>query len=163
MEILHTEGKEFITMSDKRAYKGNYFYHNNTPYSGTSLNDVLSEELLPVTFNDKGWKYIPIPCSNVPNNGHYLNDNFKRYFCRKPNRFEYIEINENIYNSIIDRDEDIDWESYEVISCDWKLTGNRSEVYNFNQTQLFILVNSNKWHGLNYFIQEGYLKYYLPI
>jgi hypothetical protein len=161
METLTTTGDEFISSSTKKLFKGDY-YQLNYKYFSHAPHHPLSEELIPITLKNEKFKYIPYPTPSIPTNTHYVSGDFNRYFCRKKDEFEYIEINEILYNSITDEDEDIEWESYEVVSCDWKLRGNKEEVYSFNKAQIYSLIHEKKWFGLNYFISEGYLKYYLP-
>jgi hypothetical protein len=163
-KILHTEGNELIILSTKKIYKGPYYIQNYRYYSGDNkMNQVLSEELTPITISDIGWKYRPTPSDNIPNENDYLCGDFNRYFCRKWDNFEYIEINEKIYNAIVNQDEDIDWESYDVISCNWRLTGINEETYAYNRAQIYKIIDEERWFGLQYFVREGYLKYYLPI
>jgi hypothetical protein len=163
-DILHTEGDELIVLSTKELYKGPYYITNYKYYSGDNkTSDLLSEELAPITIKENTWKYRPIPKDNIPTNDDYVAGEFTRYFCRKWDCFEYIEVDEQIYNAIIDQDQDIDWESYDVIPCNWKLTGENDKVYKTNKDQIYEIIDKERWFGLQYFIKEGYLKYYLPI
>jgi len=162
LNILHTNGDEFIILHSHSPYKG--FYHKTIEgkfYTGKEPGNMLNDELAKYTTHISGVKYIPPFSPQIPTQQDYLKGEFSRYFVRDIQSIDYLETNINTYNDLLSQDDKVDWKNFLVAECNWKLTGDKDEVYEFNKQQIKQIEKQHKFHGLSFYIKEGYLKYFL--
>lgn len=162
LNILHTDGDEFIILHSQSPYKG--FYHRTIEgkfYTGKEPGNILNEELIKVIHHEDGTKYIPPFSPQIPTTQDYLKGEFLRYFVRDIQSVDYLETNINTYNDLLSQNDKVDWKNFLVAECNWKLIGEREEVYNYNKQQVLNIEKQHKFYGLSFYLKEGYLKYYL--
>ena len=104
---------------------------------------------------------IPIYNSVLPTKTNYQNGEFRRYFCKKTNEIQYIEIDIPTYNRLVAKDPQILWQLYKPFNITWHLTGNVADVarINFNAVEL-----ASKTKGLPMlgdYLKSNYIKYYI--
>ena len=150
----------YFKTSDNRFYTGknyqdtpNYLLELLSPGTSTQNQSEIEAETKPESYYiiddayyfSKGYninRESPIgPVSTIPQ--PTLNDykvgEFVRYFLRKPNGNNIIEINKKQYNLFNGRDESVQWNSYQPLLLSWILTGKSSKDVgdvNFNLATL---------------------------
>lgn len=112
------------------------------------LNDSIIRYLLPN-------QYYPIPSAE-----DYTLGSFTRYFCVKINQPIYLELNQETYNLLKNRDPNYLWQPYKILKLQWTLIGEKQEVFNTNRDVVVLLEKRQKLRGLGRFLKENYLKFY---
>jgi hypothetical protein len=86
---------------------------------------------------------------------------FTRYFCKKNNEFQYIEINKETYDNLKTRNPKIAWDLYTPLSVLWYVKGDINEIYNVNKNTIMLSEQINKWYGFSQYLKEDYSKYFV--
>lgn len=132
---LYTNGKEW-QLSDGTEYRGLYHtYTTGETYTGATWDTKTSSILIPFVIEApikklyKTLKSILTKYNVIPNNGQVVitaedrNRGFLyRYFIRKINETNILEIDESQYNAYISGS--IDPNLYTVVKITWHITGN---------------------------------------
>ena len=186
---IFTNGSELVNSITQEGYQG-YYYEISTgqQYTGKNPQDgpnilLLSAEASEYTFNDnqktppgkivplQSTDYIPTniptvrsipvfnPTSPTPQDNQ--NGQFNRYFCKKNNEIRYLEIDQNTYKQLQNRDPKIAWDLYTPIIVLWIIQGNQTQVFNSNKATVQAIETNVKWHGFTQYFQDKFLKYYL--
>ena len=114
-----------------------------------------------LTKNRYSSKNIPISVRRFPTNEDYKIGEFQRYFCKKNTSNLYLEIDIEVYKSLIDNSSNIAFELYTPISLPWRLTGNNfGEVYNTNKSIIFQKERKEKLYGFNKYFKDDFSKFY---
>ena len=152
---------------------------NNTPNPNVNINvlsldstDFLSTQYEVNTeevFNYFALKNINIynppksiiPYYNpvLPSNQDYKNGEFRRFFCKKTNEIQYIEINIDIYNKLLLKDPQILWQLYEPFNITWKLTGTIQEVVRINYNIVQLASKTKNLPRFEEYLKLDYIKY----
>jgi len=186
---LYTSGKEYSLTTTKEEYIGYYYeistgqqFTGKNPQDGPNISLQLSdsypnpfienqpiptEEIIALNSTD----YIPpniptirsIPLFNptLPTTQDNQNGQFNRYFCKKNNETRYLEIDQNTYKQLQNRDPKIAWDLYTPIIVLWIIQGNQTQVFNSNKATVQAIETNVKWHGFTQYFQDKFLKYYL--
>jgi hypothetical protein len=185
---LYTNGSEFNSSTTKNSYQGYYYeisngekYTGKTPEDGPNIlltpqqSDLIIEnppstappEIFPIDTPEYIIQDTPtvrsIPQFNptLPTSQDNQNGQFNRYFCKKNNEVRYLEIDQNTYKQLQNRDPKIAWDLYTPIVVLWIIQGNQTQVYNSNKATVQSIETNAKWNGFPQYFQEKYLKYYL--
>tara|TARA_B100000780_G_scaffold263516_1_gene217454 strand:+ start:1432 stop:2259 length:828 start_codon:yes stop_codon:yes gene_type:complete len=103
------------------------------------------------------------PKSSIPNPTpkDYKIGEFQRYFLRKPNGNQIIEVDKNEYFLFGGKDESVQWQQYQVISQSWVLTGKSSkEVGTINFNVATLIEFQNKAYGYIPYFKGKFNQYY---
>lgn len=101
-------------------------------------------------------KYIPLYYNNIPTQEDYDYGSFKRYFLKKYNLNEYIEVKKEDYEKIKNKDDNYLWELYYPFEIEWKLTGIKSQAFEINKNN----VERLNFNGFKEFLDFNFIKYY---
>jgi hypothetical protein len=188
---LYTNGKEFAYANNKQEYIGYYFKVSTGKYfTGRNQDDRPNEELTSIEADitatniststesaviviDPIYSYITnnptpppsfIPLYNplIPNQLDYQAGEFRRFFCKKTNEYQYIEINQEQFDKLLAKDPQILWQLYQPFFIDWQLTGDKQQVAQVNKNATELVIFKNKFFGLNEYLKLDFLKYYQP-
>lgn len=96
----------------------------------------------------------------VLTNDDYNIGEFTRYFCKKTNEFYYIEINQDIYQKLIDKDNSYPWTLFVPFKYQWLISGEEKNVYKVNKNTTEYMISKYKFLNLNKFLKEDYLKFW---
>lgn len=96
-----------------------------------------------------------------PTKGDYKLGQFTRYFVVKVNEDQFMEIDAKTYNKIIKRGSDIVWELFQPIKTQWTIIGVEDNVFDINRNQVLIIEQRIGRRGLQEFLNNDYLKYYI--
>ena len=105
-------------------------------------------------------KLIPHQAYPKPTEDNYLLGSFTRYFSKKINEIQYLELDYTTYQKLNKRDENWMWEMYLIFSIQWTLIGDQEEVARANKNQILIAEQGNKILGFDSFLRRDYLKFY---
>jgi hypothetical protein len=165
-----TLGGEFITKAEKNNYKGDYFETSAGLYYVGHNNLDLSKELIrvkidksavkPITTEKNVVKYnvykkdiekflsqtiTPPTNKEKPTDKDYKRGYFTRYFCKKVNDNNYIEINKDTFLKLYSKDKIHDFNLYVPGKITWHLIGN---VYKLNT--MVISRNARNFPNISY-------------
>jgi hypothetical protein len=187
---LYTNGKDFLNSSTKEEYIGYYYetstgntYSGKTPEDGPNillqpsptLSDTLSSNISSnplIVINDViDDQYLSpqpsiirsIPQFNItlPTDQDKQNGQFNRYFCKKTNELKYLEISQDTYQQLKNRDPKIAWDLYTPAIVLWVIQGDQTQVFNSNKATVQALEQNLPWYGFTQYFQDKFLKYYL--
>ena len=120
---------------------------NNLNYSNLPKSSLTQNRFLPQFFS-------PLPTSR-----DYELGEFQRYFCKKSNELIFLEISNQTYQSLLDRDPTIAFELYNPISIPWSLTGDKEQVYNINKRIVFLKEKQQNVYGFSSYFKDDFSKY----
>jgi hypothetical protein len=186
---LYTDGKEFSLSSTKEAYVGYYYetstgqqYTGRTPQDGPNIliqrsdsypNPLIENQSTPpeeivllqsaeyVDPNILSTRALPVFNLTLPTNQDKTNGQFNRYFCKKTNELKYLEISQDTYQQLKNRDPKIAWDLYTPAIVLWVIQGNQTQVFNSNKATVQALEQNLPWYGFTQYFQDKFLKYYL--
>jgi hypothetical protein len=103
--------------------------------------------------------FIPYYSPVLPSNQDYQNGEFRRFFCKKTNEIQYIEIDVPTYNKLIAQDPQILWQLYTPFNITWKLTGTIQEVVRTNYNIVQLASKTKNLPMLGNYLNSNYIKY----
>ena len=107
-------------------------------------------------------QYLPFYSPVFPTQQNYQTGEFRRFFCKKTNEYQYIEINQEQFDKLLAKDPQILWQLYQPFFIDWQLTGDKQKVAQVNKNATELVIFRNKFFGLNEYLKLDFLKYYQP-
>lgn len=103
---------------------------------------------------------IPRYSPTLPTSQDYQNGEFVRYFCKKSNEVIYIEINQETYNLLLNKDPRVLWQLYIPFNIPWQITGDKQTVAKTNKNIVELTIFKNKYYRFNDYLKNNYLKYF---
>lgn len=186
---LYTQGGEYTDTSGRayvgfywRAYDGKTYTGKNPqdPQGGALLTKTTQQQQQPqgetpklkTQLSEIGLQYdsvrqptqglvaVPYPVITPPTNSNYEVGSFTRYFCKRNNGEMYLEIDQDQFNKLSKRADDILWQLYTPFSMFWKLTGDREQVFQTNKNLTQQIITTKKYYRFADFLKNQYLLYY---
>ena len=180
---LYTNGGELVSSSTGEGYIGYYWRtFDGNYYTGKNPDQIPSQPLFPINAvesQNNGDSFIqpnpnypknnlnqlippnPKPSINLPTQGDYSNGFFSRYFSKPVNSNQYIEIDSNTYNLLINQNPNINYVLNDTISVRWILSGfSQDEIYKKNKTLVDSAEINSNFKYLGQFLKFNYTKYY---
>jgi hypothetical protein len=114
-----------------------------------------------ISLNNLPSTSIPTYSPVLPTQQDYQNGEFQRYFCKKTNEIQYIEINLDSYSKLVAKDPQIEFSLYQPFTITWILTGDKQQVAKTNRNITLLAQQQFNLPKLNLYLKEDYLKYYL--
>jgi len=185
---LYTNGNEYSLSTTNESYKGYYYetstgeqYTGKNPQDGPNISLIPSpqtqyldsspfsfpEEIVPLTsleytpINSPTVRALPIFNLTTPTNQDKVNGQFNRYFCKKNNEVKYLEISQDTYQQLQNKDPKIAWDLYTPVIILWVIQGNQTQVFNSNKATVQAIEQNSPWPGFTQYFQDKFLKYYL--
>ena len=131
---------------------------NISPESIQTTLSVTNYLNLPGTNNSAS--LVPIYLPNTPTQQDYQNEEFQRYFCKKTNEIQYIEINLDQFTKLKAQDPQILYQLYQPFTITWILTGNKDQVAKTNKNIVELASFKQKLPRFGDYLKFDYLKYY---
>jgi hypothetical protein len=182
----YTNGGEYVYALTKFPYIGYYFkVSTGKYYTGRNTSDRPNEELLfiaaqdypdnpqsSVVIIDPLYDYltnsnsdnppvlIPTYLPVTPTTQDYQNGEFQRYFCKKTNETQYIEINLDQFTKLKGKDPQILYSLYQPFTITWILTGDKEQVAKTNRNIVELISFKQKLPRFGEYLKFNYLKYY---
>lgn len=104
---------------------------------------------------------LPQPNPTLPTTQDQQNGQFTRYFCKRNNDTQYLEIDKETSTKLQSHNQQIAWDLYTPVSLTWQITGNKEQVYKSNKSSAVAIEQNLKWYGFSQYFQDKFLKYYV--
>jgi hypothetical protein len=140
------------------------------------LNPVLQNSSIPVIINQNDFEntnYInvksidtsqialtPIYFPTQPTQQDYQIGEFRRYFCKKTNEIQYVEISKDQFDLLVAKDPQILWQLYFPFFIPWDITGTKEQVARVNKNIVDLTMKNLRLPRFNDYIKNDYTKYY---
>ena len=95
----------------------------------------------------------------VTENDYKLGE-FQRYFLKKGNESQFIEISLEDYRKYVSQDSDVMFELYVPIQINWILTGNKEQVYKINQSIVARTEREQNLPGFTQYFRDRFTQFY---
>jgi hypothetical protein len=103
---------------------------------------------------------LPTYYPTQPTQQDYQIGEFRRYFCKKTNEIQYIEISKDQFDLLVAKDPQILWQLYFPFFIPWDITGNKEQVARVNKNIVDLTMKNLKLPRFNDYIKNDYTKYY---
>ena len=115
------------------------------------------DELKPFTTSGSLPYYTP----TYPTSQDYEIGEFRRFFCKKTNEIQYIEIDPKQYSLISYKDPQILWQLYYPFNIPWVISGQEESTLRINENMVALTMKQLKLPRFNDYLQNDYLKYFI--
>ena len=95
----------------------------------------------------------------VTENDYKLGE-FQRYFVKKGNETQFLEISLEDYRKYVDQDKDVMFELYVPIQINWILTGEKEQVYKVNQSIVARTEREQNLPGFTQYFRDRFTQFY---
>ena len=95
----------------------------------------------------------------VTENDYKLGE-FQRYFLKKGNETQFLEISLEDYRKYVSRDRDVMFELYVPIQINWILTGDKEQVYKVNQSIVARTEREQNLPGFTQYFRDRFTQFY---
>ena len=131
--------------------------NNVTVFEGDPLIDnyLRLKNISPTTVTS-----IPPYYSPQPTQQDYQIGEFRRYFCKKTNEIQYIEISKDQFDLLVAKDPQILWQLYFPFFIPWDITGIKEQVARTNKNIVDLTMKNLRLPRFNDYIKNDYTKYY---
>jgi hypothetical protein len=96
-----------------------------------------------------------------PTDQDYQMGEFRRFFCKKTNEIQYIEIDPRQYSLLTSKDPQILWQLYYPFNIPWTISGILGEIYIVNKNIVELTMKQLKLPRFNDYLKNDYLKYFI--
>ena len=100
--------------------------------------------------------YSPV----LPTQQDYQIGEFRRYFCKKSNETQYLEINTVLFDLLIKKSPTIAFPLYIPFFIDWHLIGDKEQVARVNKNSTELVSFKFKFPKLDAYLRFDWTKYY---
>ena len=103
---------------------------------------------------------LPVQISTLPTEKNYEIGEYERYFLKKINSINYIEIDQNQYQKYINKEPNTLFDLYSPFKLPWIISGNRSEAYKINEDTINRVTFNLNLIGFKSYFKENYTQYF---
>jgi len=97
---------------------------------------------------------LTLPTAEDKKRGYFI-----RYFCKKNNELIYFEISQAYHDRVKNQDPTTAYDLYSVLSLQWSIVGDPSQVATFNSTSVNRASVLNNWTGFAQYFKGDFTKY----
>jgi hypothetical protein len=127
----------------------------NIPYTVVIVNSNENQEYIKTKKVDvNSLQTLPTPYYPQPTSNDYQIGEFQRYFARKINEPSFIEITQDTYNRMFNKDSNILYSLYIICSLPWLLIGDKNQVEDTNRNIILYTESTAKVYGLDQFLKN---------
>jgi hypothetical protein len=182
---LYTNDNKLVYKGTSTPYQG--YYHilsNSTLFSGKNPQDgqprelsytkkteysdgvgetstVLNSTYDKIRFKTKNIQSLSSLIEPIPYIPSPSFPAFTRYLVKKANEIMYIEVSQDIYNKILNKDKQYNWPAYIPFTIYWTTAGNsKNEVATINENIVMLEERRQKLYGLSTYF-KNYSEFYL--
>lgn len=159
-EQNHTLEPNIFSNEVQTVYYDYHFGLGNMSLSTHMISDYLP--LKNIDVNNLPTQKYPASYNPKPTPDDYKLGEFTRYFCKKTNEINYIEIDKDTYNGLSQNDPSYVWELFIPIKYQWVISGEEKEVFKINKNVTKHMMDTFKLPFLNKFLNENYLRFWKP-
>jgi hypothetical protein len=140
------------------------------------INPVAQNSNIPVILNQNNFENItyfnlknintfeisltPSYYPTLPTQQDYQIGEFRRYFCKKTNEIQYIEISKDQFDLLVAKDPQILWQLYFPFFIPWDITGTKEQVARTNKNIVDLTMKNLRLQRFNDYLKNDYTKYY---
>jgi hypothetical protein len=187
---LYTNGGEFKTQQSNTPYTGYYYETSKGEYySGKTPNESPTFKLIKIQTNtlstpnltspidryyilENGYlKSTTLPFSNIPpptpkqtypvlTDDDYRLGEFQRYYLKKSNEPQFLEVSKEEYQKFVIRDNSVLYQLYIPFKINWILTGDKEQVYKTNQGIVGKAERDNNLTGFTNYFKNNFTQFY---
>ena len=187
---LYTNGGEFKTQQSNTPYTGYYYETSKGEYySGKTPNESPTFKLIKIQTNtlstpnltspidryyilENGYlKSTTLPFSNIPpptpkqtypvlTDDDYRLGEFQRYYLKKSNEPQFLEVSKEEYQKFATRDNSVLHQLYIPFKINWILTGDKEQVYKTNQGIVGKAERDNNLTGFTNYFKNNFTQFY---
>lgn len=137
--------------------------------AGNSENPRKSNLSIPqnsvVIESDSSYTYpqvtnAPVSAVVFPTDNDYTIGEFQRYFLKKRNEIQYLEVNLETYQNYVNQVSGVQWQLYLPISIPWELTGDYDSVYNTNRNIVILKETQLRIIGFANYFRNQFNKFF---
>jgi hypothetical protein len=140
---------------------GNLITLNNVVGRDQAKQFEFDTSFIPPPSLNTNPRLIPKFNLTLPTSQDQQNGQFTRYFCKRNNNTQYLEISKETHDQLKSRNPQIAWDLYTPVSLIWQITGNKEQVYKSNRASAIAIEQNLKWYGFSQYFQDKFLKYYV--
>jgi hypothetical protein len=104
---------------------------------------------------------LPIYAPTIPTPQDYQVGEFRRFFCKKTNEIQYIEIDPKQYSLLTNKDSQILWQIYFPFNIPWSISGQVETAARTNKNIVELTMKQLKLPRFNDYLKNDYLKYFI--
>jgi len=187
---LYTNGGEFTIQQSNTPYTGYYYETSKGEYySGKTPNESPTFKLIKIQTNtlstpdltspidryyilENGYlKSTTLPFSNIPpptpkqtypvlTDDDYRLGEFQRYYLKKSNEPQFLEVSKEEYQKFVIRDNSVLYQLYIPFKINWILTGDKEQVYKTNQGIVGKAERDNNLTGFTSYFKNNFTQFY---
>ena len=187
---LYTNGGEFKTQQSNTPYTGYYYETSKGEYySGKTPNESPTFKLIKIQTNtlstpnltspidryyilENGYlKSTTLPFSNIPpptpkqtypvlTDDDYRLGEFQRYYLKKSNEPQFLEVSKEEYQKFVIRDNSVLYQLYIPFKINWILTGDKEQVYKTNQGIVGKAERDSNLTGFTSYFKNNFTQFY---
>lgn len=138
----------------------------NVPVQGIT-NSINQEDVRNTFYSDiknidpNQVTLIPTYAPTYPTSQDYQVGEFRRFFCKKTNEIQYVEIDINQYSMLTQKDPQILWQLYFPFNIPWVISGNAQNAATTNKNIVELNMKQLKLPRFNDYLKDNYLKYFV--
>ena len=102
---------------------------------------------------------LPYYAPTYPSFQDYQVGEFRRFFCKKTNEIQYIEIDPRQYSLLAFKDPQILWQLYYPFNIPWTISGPVNEAERVNKNIVELTMKQLKLPRFNDYLKNDYVKY----
>jgi len=104
---------------------------------------------------------VPYYSPTYPTDQDYEVGEFRRFFCKKTNEIQYIEIDPKQYSLLSYNDPQILWQLYAPFNIPWVISGQIEEAARVNKNIVGLTMKQLKLPRFNDYLKNDYVKYFI--
>jgi hypothetical protein len=104
---------------------------------------------------------LPQYTLTYPTTQDYQVGEFRRFFCKKTNEIQYIEIDPRQYSLLSFKDPQILWQLYYPFNIPWVISGQIEEAARVNKNIVGLTMKQLKLPRFNDYLKNDYTKYFI--
>jgi hypothetical protein len=137
----------------------------NTLIQQTTLNSINQEDVRNTLYLDvknvniEQVILIPTYAPTYPTAQDYQVGEFRRFFCKKSNEIQYIEIDPKQYSLLTSKDPQILWQLYTPFNIPWVISGTAQNIFQTNKNMVELTMKQLKLPRFNEYLKNDYIKY----
>ena len=103
---------------------------------------------------------LPIQISTLPTEKNYEIGEYQRYFLKRINSINYVEIDQDQYQKYINKEPNTLYRLYAPFKLPWIISGNRSKAYKINEDTIKRVSFNLNLIGFKSYFKEDYTQYF---
>jgi hypothetical protein len=134
-------------------------YITSTNVDGSDINALTYNNIKNINPNQV--TIVPTYSPTYPTTQDYQAGEFRRFFCKKTNEIQYVEISIDQYNLLTKKDSQILWQLYFPFNIPWVITGTAESAARTNKNVVELTMKQLTLPRFDDYLKKDYLKYFI--